>query len=193
MALVNKSVVTITTASLSTLRACISCVPRVLAALSMVFACQWVVAQETTVEASAMDTKVESNYAEPALLDVARPLRDAWQAARDEDKSVMLVLGADWCDRCALLERYMGDGDLNQRIDKRFVVLNLNVGNPDSFIQMENNSVQLPVIVMLDSEVEFNQLMASDNLLTFLPDPNQPIYEWLENLLIYTEQPLATL
>ena len=46
---------------------------------------------------------------------------------------------------------------------------------------------------MLDSEVDFNQLMASDNLLTFLPDPNQPIYEWLENLLIYTEQPLATL
>lgn len=126
-------------------------------------------------------------------LDVTKPLRDAWQAARSERKSVMLVLGADWCDRCALLERYLEDDEMHQRIDERFVVLNFNVGDPDSLIKMETNSAQLPLIVMLDSGVEFGQLMTSDNLLTFLPDPHQPIYDWLENLLIYTEQPLAAM
>lgn len=125
-------------------------------------------------------------------LDLTKPLRDAWQQARGESKLVMLVLGADWCDRCALLKRYMEDTEMNQRIDERFVVLNLNVGKPDSFIQMEDNSMQLPVIVMLDSDTEFNQLMTSDNLLTFLADPNQPIYDWLENVLYYSDQTVAS-
>ncbi len=128
---------------------------------------------------------------EAGQVDPYQPIRSAWEQAHSSNRSVMLVLGAEWCDRCALLQRYMNDEDLQARIDQRFVVMHLDVGRPDSLITMESDAVQLPVIVLLDSAQKFESQMQSSNLLTFLPEPYEPLYDWLENVLFYTEQTLA--
>ena len=130
-------------------------------------------------------------WAETAIEDPRLPLKEAWSEARTGSKSVMLVLGAKWCDRCELLSRYMTEENLRTRIDKRFVVLHMDVGEPQSLISLEDTDVQLPVIVLLDSSEQFEDLMQSNSLLTFLPEPFEPIYDWLENVLFYTEQAFA--
>ena len=135
----------------------------------------------------------DTEFAAPAAADPFMPLRGAWQQGRQVGKGVMLVLGAEWCERCELLARYMSDQTLKTRIDQQFVVLELDVGSPDSMISLEAGEQRLPVIVVLDSAEEFDRLMQSDSLLTFLPEPYEPLYDWLENILLFTEDTLAAL
>ena len=77
-------------------------------------------------EAWASEIQQQSSKVEPQ--DIIAEIKTAWELGRQQGKQVMVVMGSDSCDRCALLKRYMQDKSLRARLDKRFVVLHLEVG-----------------------------------------------------------------
>ena len=116
--------------------------------------------------------------------------------ARATDRDVMVVFGADWCDRCVLLNRYMKNSDLRVRIDERFVVMHVDVGYWDEQRRHEAQRGHpthegLPAVVIADASEDFASIMSSEELVTFLPDRDQPIYDWMERVLTYAEQTYA--
>lgn len=138
----------------------------------------------------AFAQSVKEQNDEPSPIDAVVQMKMAWEKGRDVGKSVMVVLGTETCDRCALLARYMRDEQMRTRIEDRFIVLNLDVGSPDSTLQVDGEQ-RLPAIVLVDSANDFDVILQSNQLLTFLPEPYEPIFEWIENVLDYTEQPIA--
>ena len=98
----------------------------------------------------------------------------------------------------------MNDPALGLRIENRFVVLHVDLGsvsavedNSNSTESLSNNREELstredlPAIVLVDSKQDIGEILASNNLMTFLPDADQPIYDWMENILFYAEHALA--
>ena len=55
----------------------------------------------------------------------------------------------------------------------------------------QHGNFNLPAIVLMDVEQDFEAVTASDELVTFLPEPYEPIFKWIENILLYTELTLA--
>lgn len=127
--------------------------------------------------------------AEPG--ETMRMLEAAWQSGRDQQKPVLVVLRTDSCDRCALLAHYMSDPELRLRMDKRFVVLDIDVGMAVVDSEAGTSEEQLPAVVLIDSRESFADILASDQLITFLPSAEEPLYDWMENILQYSSQILA--
>lgn len=131
--------------------------------------------------------KVNDSY-QRSSVEISAAMRQAWQQARENKKVVMMVLGAEDCDRCQLLEKYMQDESLKPRIDNHFVVLNLGVG---SFIDSDEFNIDtkhLPAIVLVESDTEFQGLLPTERMLTFMPEPYEVLYDWMESLLFYSDQ-----
>lgn len=123
-------------------------------------------------------------------------MRLALLQARETGRDVMVVFGADWCDRCALLKRYMDESELQNRIKSQFIVLHVDVGywdkNQRYEAQMGHPTREgLPAVVIADSSDKFTSIMTSEELVTFLPDRDQPIYDWMDRVLKYAEQTYA--
>lgn len=116
---------------------------------------------------------------------------EAWDRAEIEHKVIMLVLGNDNCDRCALLARYMEDPSLSQRINKNFVNLNVSTDILSAAMSIQIDDQYLPAIILIESEGQFDGSLPSDNLLTFRPETYEPLYDWMENLLFYSDQVFA--
>lgn len=126
----------------------------------------------------------------------AEEMRALLKLARATDRNVMVVFGADWCDRCVLLNRYMSESELQQRIAERFVVMHVDVGYWDKHRQYEAQMGHptregLPAVVIADAEEDYSNIMQSEELVTFLPDRDQPIYDWMDRVLSYAEQTYA--
>jgi thiol:disulfide interchange protein len=123
-------------------------------------------------------------------------MRLALLQARESGRDVMVVFGADWCDRCALLKRYMDESALQDRIQSQFIVLLVDVGYGDKNQRYEAQMGHptregLPAVVIADSSDQFTSIMTSEELVTFLPDRDQPIYDWMDRVLKYAEQTYA--
>jgi protein disulfide-isomerase len=59
-------------------------------------------------------------------------LQKALDAARQENKRVLIVFGANWCPDCRELDKDIhAGGDLTRLIDQRYVVLKVDVGHFD--------------------------------------------------------------
>lgn len=119
-------------------------------------------------------------------------LKSAWAAGREQSKSVLVVLGTEQCDRCALLDRYLNDEAMRARIENRFLVLNLDLGSEVERDESGTQAYSLPAIVLVDTTLDFETILQSDQLMTFLPEPHEPVYQWLENVLHFTEYSLAS-
>lgn len=123
-------------------------------------------------------------------------IHSAWQQARVNNKKIMLVLGSDSCDRCALLQRYVTEDTMSQRLASRYIILGIDVANSDFSIAVGETGIpqeQLPAILLLNTVNSFEQTMQSEEVLAFLPEPYEPIYQWIENIIHYTDQKLAAL
>ena len=63
--------------------------------------------------------------------DARAELNLALATAQSQHKNVLVVFGANWCGDCLALERKMRLGALAAHVDRRFVVLKVNVGRFD--------------------------------------------------------------
>ena len=72
--------------------------------------------------------------------DARAELNLALARAQAQHKNVLVVFGANWCGDCLALNKKMSAGALAAHVDKRFVVLKVNVGrfdrNTDLAVQM---------------------------------------------------------
>ncbi len=119
---------------------------------------------------------------------VSSQMRSVWRDANENNKVVMMVLGADNCDRCELLDKYMRDEVLKARIDRHFVVLNLGVDALGDSVAVDIKSQHLPAIVLVESANDYQGLLPSEQMLTFMPEPHEPLYDWMDSLLFYSDQ-----
>jgi len=60
--------------------------------------------------------------------DARAELNMALAEAHAQNKNVLVVFGANWCPDCRALAGKMGTGALASHVDKRFVVLKVDVG-----------------------------------------------------------------
>lgn len=63
--------------------------------------------------------------------DARAELNLALASAQAKQKNVLVVFGANWCGDCLALNKKMSAGALAAHMDKRFVVLKVNVGRFD--------------------------------------------------------------
>ncbi len=69
-------------------------------------------------------------YDESAIPSAQLP--HALDAARSENKRVLIVFGANWCEDCRALDKEIhAGGDLTKLVDQRYVVLKVDVGHFD--------------------------------------------------------------
>ena len=73
-------------------------------------------------------------------VDARAALNQALAAAQAQHKNVLVVFGANWCPDCRALDHKMSAGSLATLVDKRFVLLKVDVGrfnrNTDLAAQM---------------------------------------------------------
>lgn len=119
-------------------------------------------------------------------------LDQAWLEAASRDKVVMLVIGSESCDRCALLKRYMQDQSLSERIDKHFVKVDISTTALMNRMPIVIDDAYLPAIILVESDGQFSGELKTDSLLTFRPEVYEPLYDWMENLLFYSDQVFAS-
>ena len=93
-----------------------------LLAASLIAASSTALAAETAAPAVALKPVYNEQADARAELNVA-----LGQAAK-EKKNVLVVFGANWCPDCRSLSAKMSEGDLATHVDKRFVVLKVDVG-----------------------------------------------------------------
>jgi thioredoxin-like negative regulator of GroEL len=63
--------------------------------------------------------------------DARAELNVALGQAAQQNKNVLVIFGANWCKDCRSLSEKMGAGELAAHVDKRFVVLKVDVGRFD--------------------------------------------------------------
>jgi len=80
-------------------------------------------------EAAASAPAPKPVYNEKA--DARAELNLALAAAQNQKKNVLVVFGANWCGDCHALDRKMSAGSLASHVDKRFVVVKVDVGRFD--------------------------------------------------------------
>ena len=93
--------------------------------------------------------------------DARAELNQALAAAQAQQKNVLVVFGANWCGDCLALERKMSAGSLQAHVDKRFVVLKVDVGrfnrNTDLAAQMGvplKKGIPAVAVLKRDGEVQ---------------------------------------
>jgi len=96
-----------------------------LLAASLIAASSTALAAETAAPAVAL----KPVYNEQA--DARAELNIALGQAAKEKKNVLVVFGANWCPDCRSLSEKMSAGELAGQVDKRFVVLKVDVGRFD--------------------------------------------------------------
>ena len=63
--------------------------------------------------------------------DARADINVALSSAQAQRKNVLVVFGANWCGDCRALEHKMSEGSLAGHVDKRFVIVKVNVGRFD--------------------------------------------------------------
>ncbi len=63
--------------------------------------------------------------------DARAELNQALAKAQAQQKNVLVVFGANWCGDCLALDKKMSAGALAEHVNKRLVVLKVNVGRFD--------------------------------------------------------------
>lgn len=101
------------------------------------------------VSISALAASLPYDETADAHAELQRGLSDA----RGEDKEVLVVFGANWCQDCRELDKAI-HGSSAPLIDARFVVVNIDVGNFDKNLdiaQAYGNPIQkgIPAAVVL--------------------------------------------
>jgi len=69
--------------------------------------------------------------------DAHRDVQQALAAARSQDKDVLVIFGANWCEDCRELDRAL-HGSSAALIDSRFIVVKIDVGNFDRNLDLAN-------------------------------------------------------
>jgi thioredoxin-related protein len=142
---------------------------------------------------SSSESAIET--AETPLLAIEQIYRE-WLVAQDAQKPLMLVLGEGDCDRCALLGRYMEDAAMRARIEQRFAILRIDLAHSDLALAVEQGASgehPLPAIILVETAQPFADVWQPERLMAFLPEPYEPIYQWIENVMQYSDSRLAAL
>lgn len=58
-------------------------------------------------------------------------IQAALKSAKVENKSILIVFGANWCGDCKMLDMEMHQGDLAKLVDNRLVMVKVDVGRFD--------------------------------------------------------------
>jgi thiol:disulfide interchange protein len=110
-----------------------------------------------TCAAQSVTATKQPLYPKPAE---ARPaLKAALAKAKAEHRLVLVDFGANWCPACqGLNELFASNANVREALARRFVVLNVNVGDFDRNLDLaENLAVDLddtgiPVLAVLDAD-----------------------------------------
>jgi thiol-disulfide isomerase/thioredoxin len=105
-------------------------------ALSSLLIAASVLAATPVFAADAPAAPLKPVYNEQA--DARAELNVALAEAAKAKKNVLVVFGANWCPDCRSLSQKMGTGDLAANVDKRFVVLKVDVGRFDKNVDLAN-------------------------------------------------------
>lgn len=144
-------------------------------------------AQVGSVSRISMPAKSGSLYSQSGR-ELTSSMRSAWRQASEDNKVVMMVLGAESCDRCLLLDKYISSAPLKPRIDKHFVVLNMGIDALGDEVDVDIESEHLPAIVLVQSGSGVSGLFSTEKMLTFMPEPHEALFDWMESLLFYSDQ-----
>ena len=79
--------------------------------------------------AAADEKKIPSVYNEAA--NAREEIQAGLKAAKDGNKSLLVVFGANWCGDCKMLDMEMRQGDLQKLVSDRLVVVKVDVGRFD--------------------------------------------------------------
>lgn len=84
-------------------------------------------------------------------------IQAALKSAKAENKSALIVFGANWCGDCKMLDMEMHQGDLAKLVDNRLVVVKVDVGrfdrNKDVAAQYGNIIKKgIPSVVLLQAD-----------------------------------------
>ncbi|MBB3195389.1 thioredoxin family protein [Roseateles terrae] len=105
--------------------------------------------------AHAAEALGEGPYNEAA--DARVDINQAVAKAGAEHKQVLVIYGANWCKDCLALNRGMGQGSLSHEVNKRFVVVKVNVGRFDRNVDVANQmgvtlKKGIPTVAVLSPE-----------------------------------------
>ena len=101
----------------------------------------------------------------------------AFARAQAENKLVLITFGANWCPDCRAFDKAIHEPELATTIDKRYVLVKVDVGNWDKnidVVQRFKNPIAggIPSIVVLDAQehnlyaTKAGQLASSRNMST---------------------------
>lgn len=105
--------------------------------------------------AHAAEAAAEGPYNEAA--DARVDINQAVSRAAADHKQVLVIYGANWCKDCLALNRGMGQGSLSHEVNKRFVVVKVNVGRFDRNVDLANQmgvtlKKGIPTVAVLSPE-----------------------------------------
>lgn len=97
----------------------------------------------------------EGPYNEQA--DARVDINEAIAKAAAGHKQVLVIYGANWCKDCLALNRGIGQGSLSHEVNKRFVVVKVNVGRFDRNVDVANQmgvtlKKGIPTVAVLSPE-----------------------------------------
>jgi protein disulfide-isomerase len=94
--------------------------------------------------------------------DAAADITAALSRATGEQKEVLLIFGANWCEDCRVLNAAMNNAPLAERIAERYVVVKVDVGNWDKNLDVVKawgdpitNGIPSIVVVAADGSIAY--------------------------------------
>jgi protein disulfide-isomerase len=125
-------------------------------------------------------------------LDANAALRDALGSAKAQNKNVLIVFGANWCEDCRELDKAM-HGSSATLIDSRYVVVKIDVGNFDKNLELANrygNPIQkgIPAAVVVTPQDRLLFSTRAGELANARRMGEQGIYDYLAQALPPLEQ-----
>ena len=86
----------------------------------------------------------------------------------------------------------MAHESLSERIDKHFIKVDISTTALMKKMPVDIDDAYLPAIILVESDGQFSGELQTDSLLTFRPEVYEPLYDWMETLLFYSDQVFAS-
>ena len=137
----------------------------------------------------AEDGHLPYNESANAEIDLVNAIAET----NNQNKHILIEMGANWCPDCRALGRYFQREDIKAWLDERFIVVAVDVGEWDKNLEIAERygnpiSEGIPSLVVLDSKgvMQFATLagelasareISGDDLIEWLNEKIQPILD----------------
>jgi thioredoxin 1 len=120
--------------------------------------------------------------------DPATEFEKAMKQAIAEDKSVLVVFGANWCPDCRALEEILSTEPLHRFVTERFVSMHVNIGNWDKNIEFAATFGRpidkgIPSIAIIDKDGSTRFVSSAGELATARKMSVEHLMQWLSGLV----------